>query len=163
MHAKEHALLTTEQVSTVTGVGPSLLYQFLLAGCLEPVVKGSKGRSLSRKFSVWQTVSLAYGAACLDAGCCRHYAFEAVRWLVGQYPQFCGRVARGETLVALTPDGRGRLVKPEPPPDATRKERLALANLDLGVVWRTTLARIERMAVNQARVEKARASRARKR
>jgi hypothetical protein len=155
MHKSEHRALTSAEVCEVAGCTPRQLQSFLELCPLEPVVKGSKGRGCSHGYSLWQCVCVAYGRACLEAGCHHDYAYRVVKWLAGQYPRVVAPLARGETLVSLTPTGEGRMVKPDPAAD--RKEKLAAAKLDLLCVHQTVLNKVMRLAESQAVGEKARA------
>jgi hypothetical protein len=143
-------------VCALAEISPRNLQLMMLSGALPPVVPGGVGRGKSRKFTVLQTVAAAYGGALLRAGRGGPYAHAAVRFVVENYPRWVAAVAGGERIFALDAAGEGRLVKADLA-GAPRGKRLALAQLDLWTVHQTVMAKIERLALAQARVEKARA------
>jgi hypothetical protein len=160
MRTQEYPLFATPAVCSVADISPRNLQLMMLSGALVPVVPGGIGRGKSRKYTVLQTVAAAYGAALLRAGRGGPYAHAAVRFVVANYPRWVKDVAAGERLFALDAAGEGRLVEADLA-GASRGKRLALAQLDLWTCHQTVMARVERLAVCQAKVERARAQRAR--
>jgi hypothetical protein len=159
MPKKEHRTFTSQEAAELAGCTLRRVQQFLELAPLEPAVPGKRGKGNNRRYSLMQVVAVCYGNSCIEEGCHHDFAYRACKWIASSYPAFVRALAEDRTLFALGADGSGRLVEPEPATD--RRRRLQQARLSLLVVHRQVLARVMRLAEAQAKVEKARAQRAR--
>ena len=137
---------TTQDVCEIADISPRGLQLMLLAKAVVPVASGGPGRGRHRRFSVQQTVAVAYGASFLAANCVHSWAYAATSWVAAQHPgALIVEFAQGKTLLALLPHGKSRLVEPYLEPQAGHDKHLLLSQLDLSkCYWRVLKKATER-------------------
>jgi hypothetical protein len=114
---------------------------------LVPTRHDKGGPLRGHRWSVMQVLGAAYYAAFLRAGSHASWGHDAAAWVSRQDPEaLFAALAKGRTLLSLSPDGRGWLVAPCLRPDASRKQRIMLAELDLAKIKDALGKRIDLLA-----------------
>jgi hypothetical protein len=137
--AGHQAVWSTAQAMAVTGLSRRDIQRFEVEGGLRPFRPGRRGAGGTSLWSIMQVAGLAFGKAFLDAELDCQWAFAACLWLARQEPgQLRAALEVGRTLISLSPDGEGRLVKPKKE-GLTPKNLRLLKQLDLKVIYNRTL------------------------
>jgi hypothetical protein len=128
-------------ICELCGVSRRYLQRLVDEGLLIPRKRGQRFRE-SQIFDVMAVVGVSYGQAFKAAGADPFWRDEAVRFVAGlSVAELLAAVAEGKTFVALAPPGavaQSQLIVPQLRPNASRADRLMLAQLDLQkVYWRT--------------------------
>src|SRR5262249_15695644 len=113
--AGQQAVFTTAQAMAVTGLSRRDIQRFEVEGGLRPFRPARRGAGGgSRLGSMMEVAGLALGKAFLDAELDCQWAFAGCLWLARQEPgPLRAELEMGRTLISLSPDGEGRLVKPK--------------------------------------------------
>jgi hypothetical protein len=135
-------LLTSAQLIAVADITRRQLQQLEVTGALVPY-GGRRGKGSDSRWTVPDAVGAAYSRAFLLAGCTAWWAGAACAWVARQdESKVWADLYAGRTLLALTPDGHGRLVAPSFNPARTRETRIKVAMLNLRAVYERTLKRL---------------------
>jgi hypothetical protein len=135
-------VFTSTEVCKLAGVTTRGLQLMLEAGAVAPVVRGSRGRYTPSRFSIMQTVGIAYAQAFINAKCHRSWAYEACAWVAAQKPDVLIKgFDKGNTLLCLAPITAQTRLVPLNKPTASREMRIRLAQLNLAIVYRRVLRR----------------------
>jgi hypothetical protein len=152
-------VFTTPELLELSGLTRRQLQRLEEAGAIVPFRRGTRGRGQRGLWSIMQAVGAAYAGAFVAAGCDWEWAPEACRWVSEQHPgELCVAFARGWTLLALTPDGQGRLVQPYLRPGATREQRLKVDKLNLARTYERVLKKAIELGLRLRAEEKAAAA-----
>jgi hypothetical protein len=137
-------ILTTTQLLAATGVTRSELQLYENERAMIPVKPGSSGTGHAATWTVMHALGLAYAHAVATLGFRTSWRLGAAHWLANQKQHALIKALKeGRTMVMLSLDGQGALVKPvplKPTDDDAWKHRLEV--LDLARVYRQTIARI---------------------
>jgi ribosomal protein L37E len=148
--AGHQAVFTTAQAMAVTGLSRRDIQRFEVEGGLRPFRPGRRGAGGTSFWSIMQVAGLAFGTAFLDAELDCQWAFAACLWLARQQPgPLRAELEMGRTLISLSPDGEGRLVKPKREGLSPENLRL-LKQLDLKAIYDRTIERLREVITASA-------------
>jgi hypothetical protein len=138
-------VFTTNELMTIAGLTRGQLQRLEEAEALVPARKGHC--AVTSLWTIMDVVGACVYKAFFDAKCTATWAFAACTW-VSRYPEnklLAEMADKERALVALSPNGDGRIIEPYLQPGASREHRIMVARLDLKRIYERTIKRAARL------------------
>jgi hypothetical protein len=134
---------TKVEIAELSGVTIRFIERLCAKGVIIPHVVGGCGKGDKSRYAIMEALGVSVCAAFVKAGLHQEWGYAACQCLAAMEPgRLVLNLAAGRTFLALRPEGGGVLVKPYLSPNATRGDRLLLAQLNVGSIYRRLLARL---------------------
>jgi hypothetical protein len=138
--------LTTAEFLEAADISDRQLRHLMNVNALTPLRRGRPGLGNSSRWTLLSAVGANYAKQFWLAGLSGDWPYLAARWVAtASAADLVAAFGRGEVLLALAPDGSGKLTVPALRPTASRADKLLVAALDLQACTRRVVRRARQL------------------